>query len=366
MGDINDMYNVRCVVPGNGTRKRPRYDLDDNIYFKNAYIRPNFTYPRFNLNIASGANQSVLAFGAVGDGVTDDTAAFNAALASGCLVTVPGGTFLIAGQLTAPSGAGIIGECRLNTILRFTSNVAGALITAQGENMFSTFRITYGGTNFTTNTVFSITGSTTLIENMLMQSSDSSPAYGISFDGVALSTRIQSSTIHGTLIGIRFTAAAARGMISGNLVNAGTNGVSVDTTNAGVNNVFTSNYWRNNGGAYAPVNAVVAATFIGNQGLVNTYAGAGLAASTIFDQGTTTFANVTQAYAVDGLKVVGNRSATYTVTDGASTLSRTLPTGDMTAAELTNVLKQLVIDLGLGTTNTEAGGHGLLDTAYTP
>ena len=45
---------------------------------------------------------------AVGDGVTDNTAAFNAALAAGKPVFVPTGTFLV-GQLVIPSGAVLFG-----------------------------------------------------------------------------------------------------------------------------------------------------------------------------------------------------------------------------------------------------------------
>ena len=45
----------------------------------------------------AGAGVSVLAFGATGDGATDDTAAFTAALASGGPVYVPGGTYRVSG-----------------------------------------------------------------------------------------------------------------------------------------------------------------------------------------------------------------------------------------------------------------------------
>lgn len=48
----------------------------------------------------AGAGVSVLAHGATGDGDTDDTAAFDAAFASGDPVYVPGGTYLVSGAWT--------------------------------------------------------------------------------------------------------------------------------------------------------------------------------------------------------------------------------------------------------------------------
>lgn len=53
----------------------------------------------------------------------------------------------------------------------------------------------------------------------------------------------------------------------------------------------------------------------------------------------------------------GNQVGAYASTTGASVPTRTLPTGDMTAAQLTNVLKQLVADLG---------ARGLIDITITP
>lgn len=65
-----------------------------------------------NRTIGDGFGDFVSAkdFGAKGDGVTDDTAAINAALATGLLVKVPQGTYKITATLVVPAGGGIVGD----------------------------------------------------------------------------------------------------------------------------------------------------------------------------------------------------------------------------------------------------------------
>lgn len=59
------------------------------------------TLTKVSYSMISSAPKSVLDFGAVGDGVTDDTAALQAALTSGqSIVGVPGATYLISASLT--------------------------------------------------------------------------------------------------------------------------------------------------------------------------------------------------------------------------------------------------------------------------
>jgi hypothetical protein len=59
----------------------------------------------------SGAPASVLDFGALGDGSTDDTAAFLATIASGAdEIRVPRGTYILTGTLTLPDGVRLVGE----------------------------------------------------------------------------------------------------------------------------------------------------------------------------------------------------------------------------------------------------------------
>lgn len=70
---------------------------------------------------------NVMAFGAVGDGVTDDSAAINAAIASaattrngvfGGTVFFPKDTYKIGSQITVPNGVALRGDNSANTILR--------------------------------------------------------------------------------------------------------------------------------------------------------------------------------------------------------------------------------------------------------
>ena len=85
-GDIVDEFGVTLPAPGNGRAKRARIDAEGNAVFTDVWVRPNGVYPRYNLTEASGASVSVKAYGAVGDGVTDDSAAFQAAFDSGASV----------------------------------------------------------------------------------------------------------------------------------------------------------------------------------------------------------------------------------------------------------------------------------------
>lgn len=59
---------------------------------------------------AFGDYVNVHDFGATGNGTTDDTAAINAALATGRLVRVPQGTYKITATLVVPAGGGIVGD----------------------------------------------------------------------------------------------------------------------------------------------------------------------------------------------------------------------------------------------------------------
>lgn len=69
-------------------------------------------------------------FGARGDGVTDDTAAFQKALDSGKPVSVPGGTYLVS-QIRLPVGGELRGAGHENTVLK--GGGEGAIITISGS-----------------------------------------------------------------------------------------------------------------------------------------------------------------------------------------------------------------------------------------
>ena len=93
-----------------------------------------------------GGQVNVKTYGAVGDGVTNDTAAFNAALkalaaAGGGLCLVPKGTYLLsASGVTAPfipavsSGVHLVGEGRGESILKVNAMPTNHLLQCDGDN----------------------------------------------------------------------------------------------------------------------------------------------------------------------------------------------------------------------------------------
>jgi hypothetical protein len=85
---------------------------------------------------------SVKDFGAVGDGVADDTTAIQAALNASLSVYVPAGTYLISAALTVPAGALFYGE---GTIKAKTSYVPSFMVlTAAGSTVRG---LSFDGTN---------------------------------------------------------------------------------------------------------------------------------------------------------------------------------------------------------------------------
>lgn len=75
---------------------------------------------------------SVKDFGAVGDGVANDTAAIQAAVDTGRVVFVPAGTYKITASITLTSGGGLVGEGEKTNFVRFFTG--GQLIRYPGGN----------------------------------------------------------------------------------------------------------------------------------------------------------------------------------------------------------------------------------------
>ena len=78
-------------------------------------------------SMIEGASINVLDYGAVGDGVTDDTAAFVAAIAGGGDIVLPAGTYFLSdtsltaltgGYIGFPAGTKIYGESKSNVIIK--------------------------------------------------------------------------------------------------------------------------------------------------------------------------------------------------------------------------------------------------------
>lgn len=106
--------------------------------------RAGFTTLGGRIGALAGAVANVKLYGAVGDGVTDDTAAFGAAIASlpayaagvgGGTVFCPPGTYLISSAISLSSGVRLAGAGMRASVIK--GNVAGPLITtptdASGE-----------------------------------------------------------------------------------------------------------------------------------------------------------------------------------------------------------------------------------------
>lgn len=81
---------------------------------------------------------SVKDFGAVGNGIADDTAAFIAALAASTNVTIPVGTFKLTSNITVPSSSILTGKGNA-TILKPTVAVTICLIQSAGSSLNSFF-----------------------------------------------------------------------------------------------------------------------------------------------------------------------------------------------------------------------------------
>jgi hypothetical protein len=306
---------------------------------------------------------NVLYYGADPTGTTDSTVAFQAALAAGrCSVYVPFGTYLITATLAVPAGLSVRGECERGSIVNFVNNTAQFdAFTLAANSSLTNLSITYGGTNSATTTAVSVLGSNVQLRAVHMTVGATQMAWGVGFDAAGSNAVITNSTIHGVLIGIRFTAAFGNVRIADNILSAGTAGTVVNTTTSSGQVVLMGNQ-ISAAGASTGINAAVAVTAIGNVYSVTTpLAGAALLTSTLHESITNdtapTSVNTTGAYSVDGIKVVGNQIGNWTTTTGASVPARTLATGDNTAAQLTNAFKQLLADLN---------SHGLLAVAITP
>lgn len=89
------------------------------------------TEEEFSEMIASGGTQTaeivcnIKKYGAVGDGVTDNTAAFQKALAAERVVTVPGGTYKLSGKLVIRENCCL--ELSQDTVLKFTQTNANCI-----------------------------------------------------------------------------------------------------------------------------------------------------------------------------------------------------------------------------------------------
>lgn len=76
---------------------------------------------------------SIKDFGAVGDGVTDDTSAINAAINSGLALYAPKGTYICTAGLVANQGISLVGDGYGHTIFKFTNNTHGLWVKLKAD-----------------------------------------------------------------------------------------------------------------------------------------------------------------------------------------------------------------------------------------
>lgn len=109
-----------------------------------AYTPPYVDSVTTNVEAKLAQTVSVMDFGATGDGVTDDTAAIQAALdATTGLVLIPEGTYLITASLDVPATVSIIGQGRASVINADGCHALNMLADAtNGARKISEFAIT--------------------------------------------------------------------------------------------------------------------------------------------------------------------------------------------------------------------------------
>ena len=197
---------------------------------------------------------SVKDFGAVGNGLDDDTTAINNALATGNSVYFPDGTYIVTALTLSSSGVTLSG----NGILKKKAGVDAKLFTISGSNN-EVIGLRFDGTNLQPtsnylNDIITISGNNNLIENCFINGSKGG---GITI-GNASGNRILNNVIKNVYDnGILVAGAGADvNIISGNWLDGTTHQnnifitASADSTPNGqyvYGNIVTNNYCANAG-----------------------------------------------------------------------------------------------------------------------
>jgi hypothetical protein len=299
-------------------------------------------------------------YGAVGDGVTDDTVAFQTALATGfAQINVPPGTYNLTDTLTLSNNQQLNGASDQSGILSFNNNDANfvGIVVPPNDSSLNNLQILYAGTNFTTSTLVSVTGSAAKVTNNIIGVIPQAPAFGVSFDDAGLDAFLFNNRIEGYTSAVYFSAAYSRVNILANKLVVGPGGTVIDNTNGLSQLRIIDNYISGPGGGVG-IDTPLSIVAVGNiYDLFPAIQGAGIGTSTIIEPVNTTYSiNTPGRISIDGTPVLNNQIGGWTSVTGASVPARTLATGDNTTAQLTNALKQLIADL-----NT----HGLISATIT-
>lgn len=141
------LYNQIASIPiASGNTE---VELSADGYYKNILIpvKLDLTFTKSNmLSASSNSITNPQVFGAKADGVTDDTAAFQAAVNDSSIVEVPPGTYLLSGTVIMPKGVKIFGYSRHSTVVSSSGDtqIQGGSILHVTSTMKSPFIYTSG------------------------------------------------------------------------------------------------------------------------------------------------------------------------------------------------------------------------------
>lgn len=163
MGDIIDEIGNFMPVPGNGRAKRARIDREGNmvvagdIYAYDKTVSPPLRYKITNPSEVLTAD-NVKYYGAVGDGVTDDTAAFTAAVAASDCVYVPDGTYVLSSTLVIPDFTQIRGCSNVPVRVTLRSSANPCVQFGGIQSCLANLNIQYNGGDAVTSVAIDMQG----------------------------------------------------------------------------------------------------------------------------------------------------------------------------------------------------------------
>jgi hypothetical protein len=172
--------------------------------------------------MTSGAPANVLDFGAVGDGVADDTLAIQAALDAGGSIYIPTGTYSVTG-LNVVSNTKMFGDGN-STVLLADGNTSILSATTKTNFMVSDmlFKRTNGVTGSPSNTLFPISDCTfCLVDNITIDGTSSTAPGDLTLAGVRNSTINNCNFINAAGFSMTSVGALLAGTWSSNNVISG-------------------------------------------------------------------------------------------------------------------------------------------------
>lgn len=170
---------------------------------------------------------SVKDFGAKGDGLTDDTAAIQAAInrvvaLGGGTVYVPPGTYLVSSNLSwSTVGITFLGSSRLATVIQNTNTGGGVIVVSGGNSTIRNLTISHSSTSSGTAILF-IGGSFHVVDNVTA----SAHATCLSGTGSYIALNCSLTTTAASTAGAAAVSGATANFIGGSYVSTAGSGIS--------------------------------------------------------------------------------------------------------------------------------------------